>query len=509
MIVGLGAGSDRLIVSPTLAGGLAVTDFATGASGDFLDLAALLTSRLTGWNGTDNVFEKGFLQLVQNGTATVLQINVDGQGDDFVDLLTLQNTSALMLTVDNLGYAVKPRIIGGAGADTFKLDLTAIQPNETVEVDGGGGGDVLEIVTQVGTATTITPSADGLSLELDLNGDGQPDIVVKGTAELVLNGERVVVSGDLSATGLAPNTIYLNGTTGDDLLDASGMTSLESVRANGDAGADTIRGGGDDDTLNGEDGDDSLQGNGGPDILDGGAGNDTLEGGLGNDTAVFSGNSTDYTITVNGGTLTVTDLRSGSPDGTDTLTGIETLQFDDGAWGQNTAPTGGDRSASLQTTGTRTIVLADFGFSDANGDDMKSVTITALPTSGELTLAGLAVDVGDVILASDISLGDLLYTPDGAGTLHPRLPREGRRPGGLGFERGRKRQHPDPHRLDAHERRRRRRWRWWRWRGRRRLADHHQRRDRHLRLGHGPVRLNPERLLGRLRERHGLRGRRG
>src|SRR6186713_2619000 len=62
----------------------------------------------------------------------------------------------------------------------------------------------------------------------------------------------------------------------------------------------------------------------------GGAGNDTIDGLSGSDTAVYSGSSTNYQVTQNaGGSWTVADLRSGSPDGTDTVRNIEYLQFSD------------------------------------------------------------------------------------------------------------------------------------------------------------------------------------
>src|SRR6185295_1255356 len=62
----------------------------------------------------------------------------------------------------------------------------------------------------------------------------------------------------------------------------------------------------------------------------GGAGNDTLVGAAGTDTAIFSGLSTDYAITM-GSTATIKDLKPGvnGDDGTDTLTGIEKVQFTD------------------------------------------------------------------------------------------------------------------------------------------------------------------------------------
>jgi hypothetical protein len=54
------------------------------------------------------------------------------------------------------------------------------------------------------------------------------------------------------------------------------------------------------------------------------SGNDTFVGGPGIQTAVFSGARSAYTITRNGGTITIT-----GPGGTDTLTSIEKIAFDD------------------------------------------------------------------------------------------------------------------------------------------------------------------------------------
>ena len=84
-------------------------------------------------------------------------------------------------------------------------------------------------------------------------------------------------------------------------------------------------------------GNDTLRGNGAANVLRGGAGNDTIDGGLGSDTAVFSGNFAAYTITWNGTTATVV-----GPDGTDTVSNCEFLQFADQTIAAPTAPvTGG------------------------------------------------------------------------------------------------------------------------------------------------------------------------
>ncbi|MEM7113731.1 MAG: hypothetical protein AAF614_14940 [Chloroflexota bacterium] len=71
--------------------------------------------------------------------------------------------------------------------------------------------------------------------------------------------------------------------------------------------------------LTGNDQDNRLQGN---------AGNNVLDGKDGTDTAVFLGNKSDYAITTDGATTTVTDV-SADRDGSDTLRNIEWLQFAD------------------------------------------------------------------------------------------------------------------------------------------------------------------------------------
>ncbi len=58
-----------------------------------------------------------------------------------------------------------------------------------------------------------------------------------------------------------------------------------------------------------------------------GSHNDTMDGGAGINTATYAGLESDYVLTRHGGVVTVVDTRVGSPDGTDTLTNIQTLTF--------------------------------------------------------------------------------------------------------------------------------------------------------------------------------------
>jgi hypothetical protein len=72
-------------------------------------------------------------------------------------------------------------------------------------------------------------------------------------------------------------------------------------------------------------GNDIITGNAADNTIKGSGGNDTIDGGAGTDTAVFSGQRAAYTLTA----LGTNGIQVVGPDGTDTLTNIEKLAFDD------------------------------------------------------------------------------------------------------------------------------------------------------------------------------------
>jgi hypothetical protein len=75
---------------------------------------------------------------------------------------------------------------------------------------------------------------------------------------------------------------------------------------------------------------DRLTGDAQDNGFQGGAGDDAIDGGGSWNLAAFSGARQDYTVTVAAdGSVTVVDNRAGSPDGTDGLTHVQTLRFDD------------------------------------------------------------------------------------------------------------------------------------------------------------------------------------
>src|SRR5690606_33637126 len=79
-----------------------------------------------------------------------------------------------------------------------------------------------------------------------------------------LSGKTIAKSGN--------GTLTLQGTTKDDVIDASKISG--GVTINGEAGNDKITGGAGNDIITGGDGDDIITGGAGADTLTGGAGND-------------------------------------------------------------------------------------------------------------------------------------------------------------------------------------------------------------------------------------------
>jgi len=112
-----GAGRDSYRPSSASFGAtVTVTDFDTGADGDFLDLTGLVTPT------SGNPFlPGGSLQLVQRGADTVLQTR-DGAGP-FQDALVLRGVDVDALSSDNMVYAFGNNngllYQGSAGADNF------------------------------------------------------------------------------------------------------------------------------------------------------------------------------------------------------------------------------------------------------------------------------------------------------------------------------------------------------------------------------------------------------
>lgn len=178
---------------------------------------------------------------------------------------------------------------------------------------------------------------------------------------------------------------------------------------------DNAIGGSGNDSLTGNVIANSLTGGGGNDTLTGGGGSDTLIGGAGNDTAVFSGYFTDYLVTYNATTqvYTIVDQRGGSPNGTDTVSGVEYFSFADGTFSgavlQDRAPV--VTAPDFTATKNQNIAASSlFSVSDADGDAITKYQFwdsTADVLSGHFVVGGVAQGTGQNI---DVTAAQLSST---------------------------------------------------------------------------------------------------
>jgi hypothetical protein len=100
-----------------------------------------------------------------------------------------------------------------------------------------------------------------------------------------------------------------------------------------------------------------LVGNSGNNVLRGLAGNDTIDGGAGRDTAFFSGNISGYSITSTDSGLVV----SGA-DGTDVVSNVERIRFDDFSKAYDIDGNAGDAYRLYQAAFDRTPDIGGVGF---------------------------------------------------------------------------------------------------------------------------------------------------
>ncbi|MBR0717279.1 VCBS domain-containing protein [Bradyrhizobium liaoningense] len=150
-------------------------------------------------------------------------------------------------------------------------------------------------------------------------GAGDDTIIGNGFTQIQYGNATAGVTIDLVAGTAAGNA----GSVGTDHF--SGVNNVV-----GSNFADTITGSTANETLNGASGNDIINAGDGYDLITGGAGNDTIDGGASGDVAIFSGASTEYTIsTLVGGQIQVVDNFAGVRDGADMLSNVELLQFTD------------------------------------------------------------------------------------------------------------------------------------------------------------------------------------
>ncbi|MEZ0309428.1 MAG: beta strand repeat-containing protein, partial [Ramlibacter sp.] len=354
----------------SLVGGAGNDKFAAGAGDDTVrGGAGIDTMSFADTTGDAALSGTGITVDMVAGTATDNWGNTDTfsaieivVGSALDDVMTGGDTANGTGTTDGfegfMGGAGSDVINGGVGYDvimytssTAAVKVTLSATGQGLVNDGFGGSDLVTSIEGVlgsafndtlrGSDAGIFESFEGAAGNDSINGFGGIDRVTYETAKtgVTVNLASTSASDGLGGTDIVQNVENVLGSAFDDVI-------------TGSAGGNELVGG---------DGDDHLNGGDGNDTLDGGLGNDTLDGGLGNDVARFAGVIDGYQITSDpdSGALTVT-----GPDGTDTLTNIEQLEFDDATF---TIITGTEAADTLAGGGGDDALFGGGGNDDLDG----------------------------------------------------------------------------------------------------------------------------------------------
>ncbi len=258
-----------------------------GRGGDDLLIGGAGADSLRGGEGNDNINGADGNDTIEGGSGADHLLG--GLGADWIyggtgnDVISGDGGSDILLGED--------------GDDAFLFAVG--EPGGSTQAYGGAGTD------------TIILRGGGASIDLTTNGGSAGAVAIS-----VNSIENVQFDGSVEAGGGA-RLAY--GSAGANALVALGI--LAPVTFEGRGGDDLLVGGGGADSLLGGADNDIIRGNGGDDVIDGGSGTDIVE---------LSGLAANYTITAVAGGYRVTDSVGGR-DGSDLLSGVETLRFSDGS----------------------------------------------------------------------------------------------------------------------------------------------------------------------------------
>ena len=316
-----GDGNDVLIAgseNDKLDGGKGNDTLDGGFGKDTLD-GGTGSDNLSGGDGDDNYF-------VDNVKDVVIEknLNITTGGKDTVT--STSPTYTLGENIENLilndaqgkgnsgkGNKSNNEIVGSIGDNK----LEGLAGNDTL--NAGDGADTLD---------------GGLGIDSLIGGNGDDIYIMNNIDDIIVEN----VDGGEQDQIISAVSFNLGQSENVEFLTLSGAKAKEGIGNNLNNLLQEIAGGKTNNTFLGNEGNDTINAEGGNDTLEGGDGDDELNGGVGEDVAVFSGDYSDYLITINHDVESVAQLQveykntenTGILDGLDILNDIEILEFADG-----------------------------------------------------------------------------------------------------------------------------------------------------------------------------------
>jgi Ca2+-binding RTX toxin-like protein len=284
---------------------------------------------------------EGFATIVGSGFSDTI---TGSTGTDFINAGNGNDTI--------VGFDGSDTVNGGGGVDSIRLNATSITFDNALDGQIVGVEEITVDLAAAGVAIDLTGQTENFLVRGSLfadtitggNGGGGDDIRAGFGDDIIIGFEGddsvdggagtgdviklMATSADLNSTSLGnPGNIIIAAEASHD-LEIQGVEIISAA----DAAAGVVV------NLDVQSEAFKIIGSAQDDTLQGGIGNDTIDGGAGaEDFAVFDGFRTDYNIErIDSGANTswvVTDnlpLVNGN-DGTDTLTNIENLQFNQGS----------------------------------------------------------------------------------------------------------------------------------------------------------------------------------
>jgi uncharacterized delta-60 repeat protein len=304
---------------------------------------------------------------INNSHPRVARLNANGSLDTTFGtsgIVTLPNTSGFNIAAASIALDSQQRILVADSADDlFRLTSTGALDQT---LDNDGAARLEQGVPLFGT----------VSLGIQTIAADSWDRILLGNFEGLLRvAPRVPVA-------LSHNTVFIDGTSGDDtikvkvvgsnlqvILNGSTSTfplaSVDGVNITTEPGNNVVNVSVDlNSTITGDTGDDTITTAGGNDSIDSGDGNDSIASGAGNDT-INAGAGDDFVDAGTSGGFPADDISGG--DGNDTLQSESTDAVINGGAGNDSVHTVGDSSIDLGE-GNNVLVI-DEGTNRVNAGD--------------------------------------------------------------------------------------------------------------------------------------------